>query len=116
MTIRHMHTVTITWHMAHGYSDNIMTHGYSDNNMSHGHSDDNKAQENSDDNITNGDGIIVTDSDDDDDEPSNAIELSYVITKTQTIMFTITRKIKFLNGNTVDVDTYLQNDYYEQYE
>ena len=94
-----------------------MAHGYSDNNMAHGHSDDNKAQENSDDNMTNGDDIIVIDSDDDDDdEPSNAIELSYVITKTQTSMFTITRKIKLLNGNIVDVDTYLQNDYYEQYK
>ena len=63
--------------------------------------------------MAHGDDIIVIDSGDD-DEPSNVIELSYVITKTQTFMFTITRKIKFLNGNIVDVNTHLQNDNYEQ--
>ena len=93
-----------------GYSDDT-TYTDSDNNIAHGYSD--MAQENSDNNMAHGDDIIVIDSGDD-DEPSNAIELSYVITKTQTFMFTITRKIKFLNGNIVDVDTHLQNDYYEQ--
>ena len=62
--------------------------------------------------VADEDNMIIVSSDDE-DEFAGTIERSQIQTRTQTFIFTFTRKLEYLNGHVVSTVLTMEGDYFE---